>query len=414
MIMTDEKYRSKSDFYEFPKGFLWGVSTSAYQIEGGAINDWSQWEMSDKRLSDLRRKGLKYKDFVAGKACDSYNRYIEDAELVKHLNCDAYRLGLEWARIEPVEGEFSSEAIEHYRHVLSYLRYCGIKTVVTVWHWTNPMWLVAEGGWNNKKAIEYYKRYVRVVAEELGDLVDYWITINEPTVHVLNGYTSGKFPPNKRNIFKAIRVYLNLTKAHCEAYKIIHAIRPKAYVSLTHLGNNFDPARPWFPPEALLAALFNFLANGILVHRVKKHLDFLGLDYYFHNRVVFYPPFIKNKNKEVSDMGWEIYPKGIYNILKYLSRFKKPIIIMENGVADASDGKRERFIKDHLFWVHRAISEGISVQGYFYWSLLDNFEWAHGWAPKFGLCDFDPETCERHLKPSGQAYAEICRNNGFY
>jgi len=414
MIMIDEKYRSRSDFYEFPKGFLWGVSTSAYQIEGGAINDWSQWEMSAKRLASLRRKGLNYKDFVAGRACDSYNRYVEDAELIRHLNCGAYRLGLEWARIEPVEGEFSSEAIEHYRHVLSYLRYCGIKTVVTIWHWTNPMWIVAEGGWANKKTIEYYKRYVRVVAEELGDLVDYWITINEPTVHVLNGYTSGKFPPNKRNIFKALRVYLNLTKAHCEAYRIIHAIRPKAYVSLTHLGNNFDPARPWFPPEALLAALFNFLANGILVRRVKKHLDFLGLDYYFHNRVVFCPPFIKNKNKEVSDMGWEIYPKGIYNILKYLSRFKKPIIIMENGVADASDGKRERFIKDHLFWVHRAISEGVSVQGYFYWSLLDNFEWAHGWAPKFGLCGFDRETFERHVKPSGQAYADICRHNGFY
>jgi beta-glucosidase len=409
----NKNYRP-SGFLQFPDGFLWGASTSAYQVEGGIINDWSEWEMSDKRLNFLRKKGLNYQDFIAGKTCGSYGCYVEDADLLKHLNCNAHRLGLEWSRIEPVEGEFSAEAIQHYRHVLAALKYNGIKTVVTIWHWTNPMWLVHEGGWSNKKVVAYYKRYARFVAEELGDLVDYWVTLNEPTVHVLNGYVNGKFPPNKKNIFKAFQVLFNLIKAHKVAYSAIHEVLPKAQVSITHLGNNFDPARKWFLPEVILAVIANFLANGILMGKIKKHLDYIGLDYYFHNRMVFYPPFIRNKNKETTDMGWEIYPKGIFNVLKYLNRFKKPIIIMENGLADAADSRREKFILDHLFWTHRAIEEGVDVRGYFHWSLVDNFEWAHGWIPKFGLCELDRKTLERRPRPSAWRYAEICRDNGFY
>lgn len=400
--------------YAFPEGFLWGASTSAYQVEGGIINDWSQWEMSDKRLAYLRRKGLDYRDFVAGRACDSYHHVKEDVDLLLRLNCNAGRIGLEWSRIEPVEGEFSHHAIEHYRRQLLYMKRCGLKTAVTIWHWTNPMWLVDEGGWANKKVVAYFRRYAKVMARELGDVVDYWLTVNEPTIHVGNGYIRGNFPPNKKNPFKALAVYFNLIKAHKAAYKAIHSLIPKAKVGFTHLGNNFDPARKWFLPELFLAGVLNFFYNGFLLGRVRKHIDFIGLDYYFHNRVVWYPPFIRNKNKEVTDLGWEIYPKGIYNILKYLSRFRKPIIIMENGLADANDDKRERFIINHLRWVHRAISEGVPVRGYFHWSLLDNFEWAHGWSPKFGLCDFDKETFERHVKHSGMVYAEICRNNGIF
>jgi beta-glucosidase len=409
----NKNYRP-SGFLQFPAGFLWGASTSAYQVEGGIINDWSEWEMSDKRLNFLRKKGLNYKDFVAGKACGSYSCYVEDADLLKHLNCNSYRLGLEWSRLEPVEGEFSAEAVQHYRHVLAALKYNGIKTVVTIWHWTNPMWLVAEGGWANKKVIKYYERYARFVAEELGDLVDYWVTLNEPTVHISNGFIKGEFPPNKRNPLKAMQVFFNLIKAHKAGYQAIHGVIPNAQVSITHLGNNFDPARSWFLPEVILASLANFLGNGILIGSVKKHLDYIGLDYYFHNRVVFYPPFLRNQNKETTDMGWEIYPKGIYNVLKYLKRFKKPIIIMENGLADADDSRREKFILNHLSWVHRAISEGVDVRGYFHWSLVDNFEWAAGWTAKFGLCELDRKTLERRPRASAWRYAEICRDNGFY
>jgi beta-glucosidase len=177
------------------------------------------------------------------------------------------------------------------------------------------------------------------------------------------------------------------------------------------LGDNFQPARPWFFWEAGLAWVFNFFSNILFISLVREKLDFIGLDYYFHNRVVWHPPFLHNLNKEVSDFGWEIHPEGIYNVLKKLRRFKKPIYIMENGIADAADIKRGKFIVDHLRYVHKAIEEGVDVRGYFYWSLLDNFEWAAGWTMKFGLYSVDRRTFKRSPRPSASLYAEICRTN---
>ena len=404
-MIKDEKIR------QFPEGFLWGASTSAYQVEGGITNDWSQWEMSEKRLKELQDKKLDYRDFVAGSACDFYNRYAEDVVLAKKINLGGFRLGIEWARIEPRKGEFDRKEIEHYRQVLTELKKNDLKTVLTLWHWTNPLWLAEEGGWSNKKVADYFVRYVEFVVAELGDLVDFWVTINEPTIHVLDGYLRGKFPPNKKNIFLAAKTFFILAKAHNRAYSIIHKIYPKAKVGLTHLGNNFEPARHWFLPDIILTALLNFICNGLFIGLIKKQLDYLGLDYYFHDRVVWRPPFIKNLNKETTDFGWEIYPRGIYNVLKSLKHFKKPIIIMENGIADAADAKRGKFITDHLRFVYQAITEGVDVRGYFYWSLLDNFEWAAGWTMKFGLYSLDRNTFERKMRPSALVYAEICRTN---
>jgi beta-glucosidase len=403
---------NEQNILKFPDGFLWGVSTSAYQVEGGITNDWSQWEMSEKRLKWLRDRKKNYRDYVAGRACDSYHRFEEDAEMVKALNCGAYRLGLEWSRIEPIEGEFNREEIAHYRKVLMNIKEKNIKIVLTIWHWTNPMWLVHEGGWCNRKVLKYYARYVEFVVTELGDLVDFWVTINEPTVHVLNGYFRGTFPPNKRNPILAIKTFFNLVAAHKLAYKEIRKMSLKAQVGYTHLGDNFQPARPWFLPEIILAWIFNFFGNNLFLRLVHGHTDFIGLDYYFHNRMVWHPPFLKNLNKEVTDFGWEIYPEGIYNILKDLRRFNKPIYIMENGLADAADAKRSKFIINHLHYVHRAIEEGEDIRGYFHWSLMDNFEWAEGYTMKFGLYSVDRETFVRTPRPSAAVYAEICKNNG--
>ncbi len=396
---------------KFPEGFLWGVSTSAYQIEGGITNDWSQWEMSEKRLKELRKKKLNYRDFVAGTACDSYNRYEEDAEMVKALNCGAYRLGIEWARIEPKEGEFNRAEIEHYRKALMNLKEKNIKVVLTIWHWTNPLWVVNEGGWANKKIVDYYARYVEFVVAELGDLVDFWITVNEPTIHVHKGYFIGEFPPNKKNWFLGAKTFLNLAAAHKKAYEIIHRANLRTNVGFTHLGDNFYPARAWLFPEILLAWFLNLVCNNLFISLVHKQCDFIGLDYYFSNRIVWYPPFLKNLSKEVNDFGWEIFPEGIYGILKDLRRFNKPIYIMENGIADATDSKRAKFIVDHLRYVHQAIEEGEDIRGYFHWSLLDNFEWAAGYAMKFGLYSVDRQTFKRTARPSAAVYAEICRDN---
>lgn len=396
---------------KFPKDFLWGVSTSAYQIEGGIINDWSQWEQSKLRIKNLELRNKNPKDFICGRACDSYNRYEEDAKLVKDLNCGAYRLGIEWARIEPEQGKWDLKEVECYRNVLQSLRNNNLKVVLTLWHWTNPVWLSELGGWANKKVVEHFSRYAEFVVNELGDLVDYWLTLNEPMVQVVNGYLVGKFPPNKKSPLKACRVFHNLVKAHKAAYKIIHNRYPQAKVSITQLVNYFEPARKWCPIELGLTKVFHYFGNDKFLEKIKNDVDYIGLDYYFHDRIVWHPPFIKNEDGETTDMGWEIYPEGIYQVLKYLAKFKKPIIIIENGLADAKDDRRANFIREHLRYIHKAISEGVPVRGYFHWSLLDNFEWAEGFGPKFGLYSVDRKTFKRVPRPSAKIYAEICRTS---
>ncbi len=396
---------------KFPKGFLWGVSTSAYQIEGGIDNDWSWWEKLEIRSKKLELENKNSNDFICGQACDSYNRYEEDLDLVKQLNCGAYRIGLEWSRIEPKEGRFNQAEIEHYRQVLLAFRNRGIKSVVTLWHWTNPVWFSELGGWSNKKSVEFFSRYVELAARELGELVDYWVTINEPMVYLSNSYVRGKWPPQKRSLRQARRVYNNLVKAHRGAYAVIHKRQARAKVGLTMLTNYFEPARGWCPAEWFMAKLANYFWNDRLIKKLKNKYDFLGLDYYFHDRIIWRPPFVKNLNKAVSDVGWEIFPWGIYHVLKNYGKFKKPLYIMENGLADASDSRRKKFIIEHLKNLHQAIEAGVKVRGYFHWSLLDNFEWSEGFGPKFGLYSVDRRTLARTARPSAKVYGEICKNN---
>jgi len=394
--------------YAFPKDFLWGTSTSAYQVEGGIKNDWSEWEVSEARLAELEKKGEEADDFICGQACDHYNKYEEDLDLAAGLNNNAVRLGIEWARVQPEKGTWDVTAINHYRKVLQTARAKGLKTVVTLWHWTNPIWLTEEGGWENKKVQEYFGEYVDFILQELGSEVDYWITLNEPLMHVFGGYLKGYFPPAKRNIFKAEKVFKNLAKGHKLAYTKIHKHFPKANVSLTALVNYFEAANYLNPIEQAMAKTMHYYWNHRFLSKTKKYLDFIGLDYYFHDRMVWYPPFRNNKNERVNDKGWEIYPEGILEVLRYLKSFGKPIFIMENGLADATDKYRANFIKEHLYYIHQAIAEGIDVRGYFHWSLLDNFEWAYGWSPKFGLYSVDRKTFKRTERKSAETYREIC------
>ncbi len=411
IIMARPEIKEPEEILEFPNNFLWGTSTSAYQVEGNNKNDWSQWESSLSRLRELMKEKSNSNDFICGAACDSYHRYEEDFDLAKKLNNNAIRFGLEWSRIEPKKDTWDVKEINHYRDVMEAAKKRGLKTVVTLWHWTNPLWLAKEGGWINDNVVKYFSRYTELVIKELGSYVDYWVTLNEPTVHVWNGYIAGKFPPNRRSPFTALKVMNNLIRAHIKSYQVIHDHFPQAQTSIAKLTNYFEPAHKWCPAEQYLAKAFNYFANTKLLNKVKNHLDFIGLDYYFYDRMVWYPPFKKNRNERVSDMGWEIYPEGIYYVLKYLNHFHKPILILENGIADAEDKHRADFIKQHLYCVHKAITEGIDVRGYFHWSLLDNFEWAEGYSPKFGLYAVDRRTFERTARPSAKVYSDICANN---
>lgn len=398
---------------KFPKNFIWGASTSAYQIEGGIRCDWSEWEISDDRIKELKSKGLNPDDFICGQAVDSYNKFNEDLKCIKELNLGGYRMGIEWARIEPEEGEFDMKEIEHYRRILKKLKENNIKVVLTLWHWTNPVWVSDQGGWTNKKTVIDFSKYCDLIVREIGDLVDFWVVLNEPMIHVFNGYLINKFPPAKTGrVFQALKVQRNLVKAYKEVYKIIHQKQKNSQVSITQIVNYIEPAHRWNPIEWLIAKVYHYIANDHFLKKIKNHLDYIGFDYYFHDRMVWYPPFRKNLNKETNDMGWEIYPEGLYQVIKYLGKFKLPLYIMENGLPDADDDKRENFILSHLKYVHQAIDEGFDMRGYFYWSLLDNFEWAAGWAPKFGLCEVDRENnFKRILRPSAKVYADICKNN---
>ena len=378
---------------KFPKGFLWGAATSAYQVEGGIENnDWAQV-------------------FPAGRACDQYNRYEKDFELIQKMNHNAHRLSLEWSRIEPERGKFDEDEIQHYKKVLRALKSRNITTFVTLWHWTNPVWFTAQGGWGKGKNTPYFLEYVEYVVEELGEFVDYWVTLNEPMNHASLGYVTGAFPPQKKNPFKAIGVVHSLVAAHRLSYDIIHEKYPEAKVSISQILNYFEAARSWFPLEQFIAAAAHFFWNHYFLLLCKSKLDYIGFSYYFHNRIIWKPPFVENKNKKVSDLGWEIYPEGIYHVLKHLKRFNKPLYILENGLADAKDAQRTEFITEHLKWIHKAIEEGVDVKGYFHWSLLDNFEWKEGTKPRFGLVAMDYKTMKRTPRESANFYAEIAKNN---
>lgn len=417
---------------KFPNGFLWGAATASHQVEGNNHNDWTEWEKKNaerlaaeagNKWAGWQKKKFpemfKPENYISGSACDHYNRFREDFDIAKSLGHNAHRLSIEWSRVEPEEGEFNEKEIDHYRGVARALRDRNLEPFVTLWHWTNPLWIRDIGGWENKKTIAYYSRYVEKIVAALGNEIKFWMPINEPTVYTGHAYVIGVFPPQVKNFFKADKVLKNLTAAHKNAYKLIHEkLRDKAMVGSAHNYQYHVPYRKWHPLDLLLTKILYYVRDVKSTRQANDYQDFIGLDYYYRDTVKFVLrggrfPFadIKNPNTEISDMGWDICPEGIYHILKDLKKFNKPIYITENGIAEAEDEKRKKFITEHLKYIHKAIEEGADVRGYFYWSLLDNFEWDKGWWPKFGLYAVDRKTFKRIARPSAKVYANICKNN---
>ena len=379
-----------ADALNFPENFLWGSATSAYQVEGGLDNcDWS-------------------KEFPAGKACDHYHKYSEDFDLLEELNLNAYRFSLAWSRIEPEPGEFDQQEIEHYRKVLQDLKSRDITTMVTLHHFTTPLWLSEKGGWANSKVASYFPRYAKKMVEEYQDLVDYWATINEPFVYLGESYLAGEWPPQRRNPYLALKVIYNQLKSHKKAYQEMHEADSEAKVGIV-TNNQYSEGNRNFLDE-FCAKTMNYFINDWFLNRVDSEMDFIGLNYYFHNKVKF-PYRVDNENEKTTDMGWEIYPEGIYHVLKGLQKYNKPVFITENGLADAEDQYRKEFIKNHLRWVHKGIEEGVDVRGYLHWSLMDNFEWADGYNPRFGLLEVDYDSLERKIRDSARYYAQIAKSN---
>ena len=403
--------------------FLIGAATAAHQVEGGnTSNDWYLWEKAGKTKE------------LAGLAVDHYHRYEEDFDLAKSLGHNAHRLSIEWSRVEPSPGVFNEEEFAHYRKVLLALKKRDLKVVLTLHHFTDPIWFLNKGAWLNEDAPLRFKEFTEEVVKHLGDLVDFYITFNEPNIKILGGYASGATPPGLKDFKKAGNAFANLLKAHANAYHAIHQNNPKAMVSIAHHMRVFTPARKFNPIDVALAHFFDQFWNEQLldsmitgtihlkvpfilnyheeVPSLKNTLDFIGVNYYTRDLIRFdfqseqkfkiIPPVEKFSSEKITDNGWEIYPEGFDQVIMQANQYHLPIMITENGIADANDTKREKFIRDHFIQMKKAINKGANVIGYLHWSLMDNFEWLDGFNPKFGLMEINYKTLERKIRPSAK------------
>ncbi|MFA5338524.1 MAG: glycoside hydrolase family 1 protein [Candidatus Omnitrophota bacterium] len=417
--------------FTFPKGFLWGAGTSSHQVEGNNTNnDWWQWE---QKVPLKMRSGL---------ACDEWNRFEEDFKIAQSLGFTAYRFSVEWSRIEPSPGQFDGSALEHYRKMILSLKSKGLEPIVTLNHFTIPLWFVSKGGWLSDESPELFARYARKTTETLGSDVHYWITLNEPASYAYNGYMVGSWPPGEKSTENAFKVVQNLAEAHVLAYvKINEAYAQKGWnkpmIGIAHQVIIFSPRSSNSLPDRISAGLRDQAINHLFIQALirgkakilgffsiklprAKTLDFIGLDYfkreYVSNRG-FLLPEILGEGLAVEDplamrnyLGWEIYPKGLYTLIKKFSKYKLPILITGNGVCTNHDAKRSVFILEHLKAVALAMNEGAPVIGYFYWSFLDNYEWTDGFAPRFGLIGVDYTTQERTIRGSAREYEQIIKS----
>ncbi len=401
----------------FPDGFLWGTASAAHQVEGDNRNsDWSEFEKEPGRISGGDTSEV---------ACDHYRRYREDFALLRELNQNAHRLSVEWSRIEPSEGEFDSRQIRHYRDVLGELREQGIRPMVTLHHFTSPLWFTRKGGWAASGASRAFMPFVHRIVDDLGDLVQIWCTINEPSIYGLSGWITGDFPPGKRgDLASFFRVTGNMRRAHELAYVAIKRRWPDSQVGLSHHKFLFLPATPkrrdrWAAQAAQQVVDRWSVAPGQLRRIVEATSDYVGIAHYWAQCCAFDPgrpkeQFVRRFNvpgAPVSDMGWSVDPGWMRTVLNELKGLGKPVYVTENGLATGDDEWRQRYLVDILDNVLLAIGDGVDVRGYFHWTTMDNFEWARGYSMRFGLIAVDRKTLERTVKPSGLLYSRIARAN---
>jgi len=341
--------------------------------------------------------------------------------MAQDLGLNAMRISIEWARIEPEEGRWDSTAVEHYKKVLKSMKDHGLTRMVTLWHWTLPKWFADKGGFERKEGAEAFARFAWFVAQNLGQEIDLWVTLNEPETFCQLGYDSGKFPPFKRSKFRYWKVLNNLIAAHKKSYKAIKSAFPQAQIGIAKNISYYEPYRKNNMLDRIVVFFADRIGNHYFYEKIQKHMDFVGLNYYFYNSVKFdfrhiYQEmnrnFIKGQlsladQETRSDMGWFLHPEGIYHLLLELNRYRLPIYITENGLADAADSRRPKYLRETLEWVAKAITAGANVKGYFHWSLTDNYEWAEGYGPRFGLVEIDYSSQKRTIRKSAAVLKEV-------
>jgi beta-glucosidase len=423
----------------FPPDFRWGTATSAHQVEGNNTNnDWYAWEQGEGNIQGGQK---------SGSACDWWNRAEADLDLAASMGQNAHRLSVEWSRIEPSEGKWDDAALDRYRQMLRFMREHGIEPMVTLHHFTTPLWLAERGGWENPGIIPLFERFVIKATESLSQFCDLWVTINEPVLYAILGYVAGgprsevhnqiTYPPGRHDMDVALKVVEHIFLGHGAAYYAIHRVQPNARVGVTHNLQYIQPLHSNSPFDRFVAGQRERLLNrsgldAVMRGRIMRLIgsrrvreladtsDFVGLDYYMRAVVTFDPSspgtlFSREvflPGAEISDLNYgEVYPEGLYHVLRWLRRYGKPIYVTENGIPDADDDRRPAFLLTHLRQMWKAIHQNVPVMGYYHWSLVDNFEWAEGWNLRFGLIQVNPETQERKMRRSGELYSEICKTN---
>ncbi len=392
----------------FPEEFLWGVATSAFQLEGSPGADWATW---DPVLSDVPH------------VTNHYVLFREDLKLLKDLGVNAYRFSLEWSRIQPRENTWDGEAIAHYQEIIDILRDYRIEPMVTLHHFTNPRWFLDRHPWHRGSSREKFLRYVEMMVSTLTG-VRYWITFNEPYVILIGGYLDGCMPPGLQDVPRSLAALKNIFTSHGKAYDLIHRYVPDAQVSVAHNMSVFAPWKKWNPLDRVLKKTANYFYNHSIINAfrtgtfvvkfpfsreveievpIKDKLDFFGVNYYTRIHLRFNP--FKKMGVELryadidghglTNLGWEIHPRGLAKVLRYASRLNLPMIITENGIATYDTEEKVKYMKRHVDVIERCLKDGLDVRGYFYWTLIDNYEWLQGLDARFGLYRVDFKTLKR-------------------
>lgn len=415
--------------YNFPAGFLWGTATAAHQVEGNNTNnDWWAFEQEPGRIHNGDK---------SGKACDWWGgRWREDFDRAQDTWQNAHRFSVEWSRIQPEIDRWDESALDRYREMLIGLRERNIIPMITLHHFTTPVWLADMGGWENDEIVALFEAFARRTVEALKAHCQLWVTINEPNVLMNGGYLDANFPPAKKDMNAGLRALANMVKGHAAAYQAIHKIQADAQVGVAHHWRGFKPANRGLLTSfvtGLHHKVFNdsfayALKNGKFdAYKLKLDIpeaigtqDFVGLNYYTRELVKF------DLSKSKDNLSQRYYPEtadlseggflandseGFMEAIKWANQFELPIYITENGCNDSADDFRRQYLLQHLHAMWKMINNNLPIKAYFHWSLTDNFEWERGWSQKFGLWEFDPLTQIRVKRKSADMYAEICRSN---
>jgi beta-glucosidase len=383
----------------FPDGFVWGTATAAHQVEGGNWNnDWWLWEHTPGSAASE----------PSGDACDHFWRYPEDIKMLADLGFGAYRFSLEWSRIEPEEGEWSTSALDHYRRMIASCRENGLLPVVTFHHFTTPRWAAADGGWDNEAIVDRFARYCERAVAHLGADLGMACTINEPNVVSLIGYRLGAFPPGINDRAAFDRVNENMKAAHRKGYDAIKS-GPGDFPTGWCIS-----MEDWWSPEGSeqMLADFRHIHEGQHLEAARGD-DFVGVQAYSRTRMNEHGKHLgPEEGVEVLDMGYEYWPRALEVSIRHAIEVSGcPVYVTENGIGTTKDEQRIAYVTEALEGVGRCLDDGLDVRGYFYWSLMDNFEWAYGYRPQFGLVAVDRQTQARTLKPSAEWLGGIARAN---